>query len=274
MGEVYHADDLTLDQPVALKLLPERLARDPDRLKGLKGEVRISRQVSHPNVCRVYDITEAEGTCFLSMEYIRGEDLRSLLKRIGRLPPDKAAQVARQLASGLAAAHEKGVLHRDLKPANVMLDERGHARIMDFGLAAVAGTIEGGEIQSGTPAYMAPEQRAGREVTERSDLYSLGLVLYEIFTGRNAFPQAGPAEPPPPPSSLVEGLDPAVDRVILRCLEQDPGRRPASALAVRAAFPGATCSRSRSPAGKRPLPSWWRRRGISLRSRPRPPGCA
>ena len=238
MGEVYHADDLTLDQPVALKLLPERLARDPDRLKGLKGEVRISRQVSHPNVCRVYDITEAEGTCFLSMEYIRGEDLRSLLKRIGRLPPDKAAQVARQLASGLAAAHEKGVLHRDLKTANVMLDERGHARIMDFGLAAVAGTIEGGEIQSGTPAYMAPEQRAGREVTERSDLYSLGLVLYEIFTGRNAFPQAGPAEPPPPPSSLVEGLDPAVDRVILRCLEQDPGRRPASALAVRAAFPG------------------------------------
>jgi eukaryotic-like serine/threonine-protein kinase len=238
MGEVYHADDLSLDQPVALKLLPERLAGDPMRLKALKSEVRISRQISHPNVCRVYDITEAGGLCFLSMEYIRGEDLRSLLQRIGRLPPDKAAQIARQLASGLAAAHEKGVLHRDLKPANVMLDERGHARIMDFGLAAVAGTIAAGEIRSGTPAYMAPEQQAGREVSERSDIYSLGLVLYEIFTGQRAFPLAGPAEPPPPPSSLVEGLDPAVDRIIQRCLEEDPSRRPASALAVRAAFPG------------------------------------
>ena len=238
MGEVYHADDLTLDQPVALKLLPEKLVRDPERLKGLRSEVRISRQISHPSVCRVYDITEADGLCFLSMEYIRGEDLRSLLQRIGRLPVDKAAQVARQLASGLAAAHEKGVLHRDLKPANVMLDERGHARIMDFGLAAVAGTVAADEIQSGTPAYMAPEQRAGREVTERSDLYCLGLVLYEIFTGRRAFPLASPAGGPAPPSSLVPGLDPAVDRIILRCLEPDPDRRPASALAVRAAFPG------------------------------------
>jgi serine/threonine-protein kinase len=238
MGEVYHADDLVLDQPVALKLLPERLSRDPERLKGLKREVRITRQISHPNVCRVYDITETDAISFLSMEYIRGEDLRSLLQRIGRLPADKATQIARQLASGLAAAHEKGVLHRDLKPGNVMLDERGHARIMDFGLAAVAGTIEPGEIRSGTPAYMAPEQRAGREVTERSDLYGLGLVLYELFTGRRAFPTAGGAEPPPPPSSLVEGLDPSVDRIILRCLEQEPGQRPASALAVRAAFPG------------------------------------
>jgi serine/threonine-protein kinase len=238
MGEVYHADDLTLDQPVALKLLPARLARDPERLRRLKAEVRISRQISHPNVCRVHDITEAGGLCFLTMEYIRGENLRSLLQRIGRLPADKAAQIARQLASGLAAAHEKGVLHRDLKPANVMLDERGHARLMDFGLAAVAGTIEPGEIRSGTPAYMAPEQRAGREVTERSDLYGLGLVLYELFTGRPAFAQARPDEPPPAPSSLVPGLDPAVDRIILRCLETDPGRRPPSALAVRAAFPG------------------------------------
>jgi hypothetical protein len=172
------------------------------------------------------------------MEYVRGEDLRSLLQRIGRLPADKAAQVARQLASGLAAAHEKEVLHRDLKPANVMLDERGHARIMDFGLAALAGAIEPGEITSGTPAYMAPEQRAGREVTERSDLYGLGLVLYEIFTGRPAFSPGDSSPPPAAPSSLVEGLDPAVDRVILKCLDPDPARRPPSALAVRAAFPG------------------------------------
>jgi serine/threonine-protein kinase len=254
MGEVYHADDFALDQPVALKLLPERLARDPERLRRLKAEVRISRQISHPNVCRVYDITETEGLCFLSMEYIRGEDLRSLLQRIGRLPADKAAQIARQLASGLAAAHERGVLHRDLKPANVMLDERGQARIMDFGLAAVAGTIEPGEIRSGTPAYMAPEQRAGREVTERSDLYSLGLVLYEIFTGRRVSPQAGPAEAPEPPSSLVPELDPAIDRIILRCLEPEPARRPVSALAVRAAFPGSDLLSLAVARGETPAP--------------------
>ncbi|HEY7698645.1 MAG TPA: serine/threonine-protein kinase, partial [Vicinamibacteria bacterium] len=138
MGEVYRADDLTLDQPVALKFLPEELSRNTGALGRFRGEVRIARQISHPNLCRVYDIGEADGLHFLSMEYIRGEDLRSLLRRIGRLPADKAVEVAAQIASGLAAAHDRGVLHRDLKPANVMIDERGQARITDFGLAAAA----------------------------------------------------------------------------------------------------------------------------------------
>ena len=155
MGEVYRADDLTLEQPVALKFLPEGLASSPERLKQFRREVRIARQIAHPNVCRVYDIGEADGLVFLSMEYIHGEDLGSLLRRIGRLPPDKAIQIARQLASGLAAAHGRGVLHRDLKPANVMLDDRGQARITDFGLAAAAGAIEKHDIRSGTPAFMA-----------------------------------------------------------------------------------------------------------------------
>ena len=138
MGEVYRADDLRLGQPVALKFLPATLARDPMQLARFHAEVRLARQVSHPNVCRVYDIGEADGRHFLSMEYVDGEDLASLLRRIGRLPQDKAVEIARQLCAGLAAAHERGVLHRDLKPANVMLDGRGQVRITDFGLAALA----------------------------------------------------------------------------------------------------------------------------------------
>ena len=183
MGEVYRADDLKLGQPVALKLLPPALAQDASRLERFYAEVRIARQVSHPNVCRVYDVAEIEGLQVLSMELIDGEDLATLLRRIGRLAPDKAVEIARQICAGLAAAHDRGVLHRDLKPANIMLDGRGRARITDFGLAALAGDVKGEEIRSGTPIYMAPEQLHGREVTIRSDIYSLGVVLYEIFTG-------------------------------------------------------------------------------------------
>ncbi len=187
MGEVYRADDLTLGQPVALKFLPDEAARDQSLLERFKNEVRIARRVSHPNVCRVYDVGEVEGHTFFTMEYVDGEDLASLLRRIGRLPEDKALDIARQLCAGLAAAHTKGVLHRDLKPANLMLDGRGQVVITDFGLAGVADQIHGAEVRSGTPAYMAPEQLAGKEVSTRSDIYSLGLVLYEVFTGKRAF---------------------------------------------------------------------------------------
>src|ERR1700692_4661045 len=137
MGEVYRADDLTLGQPVALKFLPDEAARDQSLLERFKNEVRIARRVSHPNVCRVYDVGEMEGHTFFTMEYVDGEDLASLLRRIGRLPEDKALDIARQLCAGLAAAHTKGVLHRDLKPANIMLDGRGQVVITDFGLAGV-----------------------------------------------------------------------------------------------------------------------------------------
>lgn len=254
MGEVYHADDLTLDHPVALKFLPEAFSRNQERLKRFRHEVRIARQISHPHVCRVYDIGEVNGLHFLSMEYIRGEDLGSLLRRIGRLPPDKAVEIGRQLASGLAAAHDKGVLHRDLKPSNVMIDEKGQARITDFGLAAAAGSIEPGDVRSGTPGFMAPEQLAGEEVTVRSDLYSLGLVLYEVFTGKRAFETFQRDTPPASPSSIVEGLDPAVERVILRCLEKDPRKRPPSASTVGAAFPGGDPLAAAIAAGKTPAP--------------------
>ena len=185
MGEVFHADDLTLGQPVALKFLPESMI-DRFMLERFRNEVRIARRISHPNVCRVYDIGETNNQVFLSMEYVDGEDLSSLLRRIGRFPRDKALEIARKICAGLAAAHDKGVLHRDLKPANIMLDGRGEVLIMDFGLAGLAHEIE--DVRSGTPAYMAPEQLVGKEVTARSDIYALGLVLHELFTGKPAFP--------------------------------------------------------------------------------------
>ena len=260
MGEVYRADDLKLGQPVALKFLPKHLSGDKERLERFFGEVRNARQVAHPNVCRVYDIAEIDGEHFLSMEYVDGEDLASLLKRIGRLPPDKSLDLARQLCAGLAAAHDRGILHRDLKPANVMVDGRGRARIMDFGLA-VAGGEDAGE-GSGTPAYMAPEQFAGKPATVRSDLYALGLVLYELSTGRRAFDAVTIAayrkkhaeETPTRPSAVLPDFDPVVERVILRCIEKDPGQRPSSATQVAAALPGGDPLAAALAAGETPSP--------------------
>ena len=222
--------------------------------------MRIARRISHPNVCRVYDIGQTENQVFLSMEYVDGEDLSSLLRRIGRLPSDKAIEIARKICAGLAAAHDKGVLHRDLKPANIMLDGRGEVLIMDFGLAGVAHEIE--DVRSGTPAYMAPEQLAGKEVTARSDIYSLGLVLYELFTGKAAFDGKTLEEmlrvrrdsTPHRPSTLVRDLDPAVERAILHCLETDPEDRPASALMVSAALPGGDPLAAALAAGETPSP--------------------
>src|SRR5262249_39193235 len=195
MGEGYRADDLRLGQPVALKFMPENLREDAVRLAQFHNEVRTARDVSHPNVCRVHDIGEANGQLYLSMEYVDGEDLASSLRRIGRFPEDKAVEIARQICAGLAAAHQRGVVHRDLKPANVMLDGAGRVRIMDFGLAAAIrpggrALAHEGEARVGTPAYMAPEQLLGREVTTRSDIFALGLVMYELFTGRRVFAAA------------------------------------------------------------------------------------
>jgi serine/threonine-protein kinase len=262
MGEVYRADDLALGVPVALKFLPGPLATDPDRLARFRKEVAVARRVSHPHCCRVYDLAEADGQPFLTMEYIDGEDLAGLLNRVGRLPEEKGLEIARQLCQALAAVHEQGLLHRDLKPANVMLDGRGRVRLTDFGLAAAAEDLSATELRSGTPQYMAPEQLAGREVSVRSDLFSLGLVLYELFTGKRAFPADSRAElarrydsgPPSKPSSHVSGLASAVERAILRCLARDPADRPPSALAVAAALPGGDPLAAALAAGETPSP--------------------
>ncbi len=211
-------------------------------------------------MCRLYDLGEAGGHRFLTMEYVDGEDLASLLRRIGRLPHDKAVQIARQLCAGIAAAHERGVIHRDLKPANVMIDGEGDVRITDFGIATAKS--DGRREFVGTPQYMAPEQFAGGAASIKSDIYALGLILFEVFTGRRAqesktledlkrFHQTGTHTTP---SSIVRDLDPGVERVILRCLERDPERRPASALVVAAALPGGDPLAAALAAGETPSP--------------------
>lgn len=262
MGEVYRADDLKLSQTIALKFLT-RGTGDAADLARFHNEVRVARLVAHPNVCRVYDIGEIDGLPFISLEYVDGAPLTSLLAQIGRLSADKAVDIARQLCYGLHAIHEQGLLHRDLKPANVMIDSRGRVRITDFGLAGAAEDLLRTGERAGTPAYMAPEQIVGRGVSVRSDIYALGLVLYELFTGRRVFEaatwgdyiRAHQSEPPRPPSLHVTDLDPVVERVILRCLEKDPQRRPASAIEVAMALPGGDPLQAALAAGETPDPA-------------------
>jgi len=254
MGEVYRADDLTLGQPVALKFLPPHLASDPDRLTRFRKEVAAARKASHPHVCRVYDIADHDGQPFLTMEYVDGEDMSSLLKRVGRLPEEKGVEIARQLCGALASVHDQGLLHRDLKPANVMLDGRGNVRLTDFGLAAAAQDLSVSEARSGTPLYQAPEQLTGKEVTVRTDIYALGLVLYELFTGKRAFAGSERDTPPSKPSSHVTGLNPAVERVILRCLEPDPANRPRSVYDVLVGLPGGDPLQAALARGETPSP--------------------
>ncbi|MEO8597239.1 MAG: serine/threonine-protein kinase [Candidatus Solibacter sp.] len=262
MGEVYRATDLTLGQSVALKFLPEEASRNQRLLERFHGEVRVARLVSHPNVCRVYDIGEIEGVPFISMEYVDGEDLTSLLTRIGRLPADKALETSRKLCAGLNAAHERGVIHRDLKPQNIMINKRGEVVIMDFGLAAITDQLSGAEVRNGTPAYMAPEQLRGASVTTRSDIYALGLVLYELFTGRRPYDARNvqhlldlqDSVHLTAMTSVAADIDPAVEKIIRRCLDPNPERRPGSPLAVAAALPGGDPLAAALAAGETPSP--------------------
>jgi predicted Ser/Thr protein kinase len=262
MGEVYRATDLTLAQPVALKFLPDSGPDFQRTLERFHNEVRVARQVSHPNVCRVYDLGEVDGMPYISMEYVDGEDLESLLRRIGRLPADKAIEIARKICAGVAAAHDKGVIHRDLKPANIMLDKRGNVVVMDFGLAAVADQLHGLEARSGTPAYMSPEQLRGEQVTAKSDIYALGLVLYELFTGRRPFEAKSHADlirkeesaEIASMSSIAPEIEPAVEKVIRRCLDPDAARRPATALSVAMSLPGGDPLAAALAAGETPSP--------------------
>ncbi len=263
MGEVYQAEDIKLNQLVALKFLPDKLENNKAALERFHAEARIARQVSHPNVCRVFDIGETtDGRHFLSMEYIQGDDLSSLLRRIGRLPSDKAVEIARQLCFGLAAIHEAGILHRDLKPANVIIDNRGKARITDFGIAGLESELKDNELRVGTPAYMSPEQITGGGIGVKSDIYSLGLLLYEIFTGKQAFEadsvenliRKHKSETPTNPSAFVQNLDPLVEQVIFRCLEKNPKDRPESALQVALALPGGNPLEAAIAAGETPSP--------------------
>jgi tetratricopeptide (TPR) repeat protein len=227
MGEVWRADDLVLETPVALKLIHQN---SPDTRERIIDEARLSRQITHPAVCRVFDVGEAEGEIFLSMELVQGEDLAALLRRVGRLPSEKVLDIGRQLCAGLAAAHAQGVLHRDLKPANILVDQNGSVRIADFGIAVVADETRR-DMLAGTPDYMAPEQLVPRAtLSARTDLYALGLILYELATGRRPLRNRLSASTSlPRPSTVVPDVDPQLERVIMQAIEPDPRNRPASA---------------------------------------------
>lgn len=239
MGEVYLATDRTLGLHMALKFLPATLAGDPQWLAQFHNEVRVARQVSHPNVCRVYDIGDDGGRLFLSMEYVDGEDLSAVLARDGRVDESRAIVLTQQLCAGLAAVHAAGVLHRDLKPANIMLDRSGQIRLMDFGLA---GGGSDGISSSGTPGYMAPEQFSGAPASVATDIYALGLVMYEVFTGQRAYNARSLSEliqqhadhSIPRPTEVLPTLDASIERAILACLSPTPTSRPHSARDVSA----------------------------------------
>jgi len=255
MGEVWRADDLTLGTPVALKFIRSATAGTRG---GILNEVRLARKITHPAVCRVFDVGEDHGEVFLSMELVRGEDLASLIRRVGRLPSEKVIDIARQLCGGLAAAHACGVLHRDLKPANVLIDEHGQVRITDFGIA-VAGLDRVPQALVGTPDYMAPEQLLpGAPLTERTDIYALGLLLYELVVGQHAFTRSGTRVNPVRPSTFLPYVNPELERVILQALSPDPHARPESAEAVAKSLPTTTGARAgpRTRKGTRKA-RWW-----------------
>ena len=234
MGDVWRADDLVLETPVAVKLI---WSASPDARAQILKEVRLARQITHQAVCRVFDVGEADGAVFFSMELVRGENLAILLRRLGRLPSEKVTDIGLQLCAGLAAAHAQGVLHRDLKPANVLIDDDGLVRITDFGIA-ITRAEAGRHTFIGTPGYMAPEQLAsGAPLSERTDLYALGLVLYELVVGQHPFDGSRANRDPPRPSAFVSHVDLQLERAILRALSWDPRERPASASEMAASLP-------------------------------------
>ncbi|HVT33562.1 MAG TPA: serine/threonine-protein kinase, partial [Rhodanobacteraceae bacterium] len=239
MGVVYHAHDVELDVDVALKLLRPELASRPDAFERFRQELLLARQVSSPHVVRIHDLVRHGEVWLISMDYVPGQSLERLLDTKGSLPPEDAIRIVRQLAQGLAAAHQRGVVHRDLKPANVLIGEDGEARITDFGVARSAGstgiTVSG--VIIGTPEYLSPEQARADPVDGRSDLYALGLILFEMLTGTLPFRGGTPAEmlaqrivrDPPPPDTIQPDLPAFAVRLCSRLLELRPARRFQSA---------------------------------------------
>ncbi|MGD9346844.1 MAG: protein kinase [Candidatus Aminicenantes bacterium] len=243
MGKVYRAFDKKLNEEVALKLIKPEIASDNKTLERFQNELKLARKIRHSNVGGMYELLEDKGLHYITMEYVTGEDLKSFISRSGRLTVSKAINVAIQICEGLTEAHKVGVVHRDLKPSNIMIDKNGNARIMDFGIARALKEkgITGVGVIIGTPEYMSPEQVESKEIDQRSDIYSLGVILYEMVTGRVPFEGDTPfsigmkhkGETPKNPKELNTQISDDLNRVILRCLEKDKEKRYQSAGEVR-----------------------------------------
>lgn len=235
MGSVYRVEDKRIHEEVALKLIKPEIAAEKTTLERFNNELKLARRIAHRNVCKMFDLDEEDGRHYITMEYVRGEDLKSTIRRVGPLGTGKAVSIAKQVCEGLTEAHRVGIVHRDLKPGNIMLDRDGNARIMDFGIARSirAQGITGAGVMIGTPEYMSPEQAEAKEVDQRSDIYSLGVVLYEMVTGRIPFEGETAlsvalkhkTEIPPDPKSSNAQVPGDLCRLILKCLEKQKARR-------------------------------------------------
>ena len=243
MGKVYRGLDKKLNEEVALKLIRPDVASDKEMIERFHNELKLARKIAHRNVGKMYELMEDAGTHFITMEYIPGQDLKGLIRQMGRLTTVKAISIAKQVCEGLEEAHRLGVVHRDLKPGNILIDKEGNARIMDFGIArSIHGRgITGAGVMIGTPEYMSPEQVEGKEVDQRSDIYSLGIILYEMVTGRVPFEADTPfsigvkhkSEVPRDPQQLNAQIPEDFGRLILKCLEKDRAKRYQSPLDLR-----------------------------------------
>ena len=234
MGNVYKARDRETGEIVALKLLKPEIASDQQMMDRFKNELLFARKITHKNICRVHEFNRLGGIAYTSMEFVEGESLRSVLNRFGAMSLRKGIDLAQQMCAGLKEAHAQGIVHRDLKPENVMIDSRGNVKIMDFGIArSMESLTRMTGAMVGTPAYMAPEQVAGKPVDYRTDIYSLGLILYEVFTGAQAFAADNAVavamkqlrESPAPPREIEPGIPVPIERAILKCLEKEPEKR-------------------------------------------------
>ena len=239
MGKVYQARDLEVDCFVALKVIRPDLAQNPEILHRFKQELILAREVTHRNVIRIFDLGQAKGIKFITMEFVEGRDLRAVLRERGKLSPDEAVQIIVQVCRALEAAHAAGVVHRDLKPQNIMLDAKDRVYVMDFGIAhslETPGMTQTGALM-GTPEYMSPEQAKGMKVDARSDLFALGIIFYEMLTGVSPY-KADTAlatllkrtqERPQPPADVDPTIPKPISDVVMKCLEIDRDRRYSTA---------------------------------------------